>query len=297
VELKTIAAIVTNLVFVLLYAPLLNGVERKIRARIQNRLGPPITQTFYDLAKLFRRSTVASSSLSYVLASLSFAYIIAASLAIPTIFLATFPRHSDIIYILYLVIASTVLLCLASATSSSPFAALGVSREISTVMCIELALPFLLTTIAIHVGSLSMKQLVGAPFTSTSPCVALAVALMLPLIYVESTYLPFEIAEAEPELASGIEIEFGGRILALALYTKLIKRLLLVSLLLDLAIPRYVLGWLSIPLYLALLTAMSILFAVLDTIFARYRPEQVFRWIKRYSALCMGVAILGLFAP
>ncbi|HWI60585.1 MAG TPA: NADH-quinone oxidoreductase subunit H, partial [Symbiobacteriaceae bacterium] len=41
-----------NLLFLLLLAPLYAGLTRKLRARLQNRQGPPILQPYFDLFKL-----------------------------------------------------------------------------------------------------------------------------------------------------------------------------------------------------------------------------------------------------
>ena len=47
-------------------APLLKTVIKKMKARLQNRQGPPLLQGYYDLAKLLRKEPVRSEMASWI---------------------------------------------------------------------------------------------------------------------------------------------------------------------------------------------------------------------------------------
>jgi len=47
-----------NILLAILMAPIFDGLRRKITARLQNRIGPPITQTWYDILKLLRKEII-----------------------------------------------------------------------------------------------------------------------------------------------------------------------------------------------------------------------------------------------
>jgi len=51
---------------------LLDGVERKIKARIQSRIGPPVTQTLYDLLKLLEKEVKPIHTMPFVCLPCSF---------------------------------------------------------------------------------------------------------------------------------------------------------------------------------------------------------------------------------
>src|SRR5262249_28327208 len=47
-------------------APLVSGVISRVEARLQGRRGPRVLQPYYDLAKLFRKESLAPDGASWV---------------------------------------------------------------------------------------------------------------------------------------------------------------------------------------------------------------------------------------
>ncbi len=293
-----------NIVLAYLLAPLLNGLERKIRARIQNRLGPSILQTFYDLAKLWQKPSLYTGRAQLLLLSAALVQLSIALSMIPTVFGTSISFVGDLIVLLYLITSSTVFLALAAASAGSVYTQLGCSREISVVMANELALAFIVTIIAIDRGGFALsKVLPSIDISALRPSILIAIALLLLVVYMESSRLPFELAEAEPEIVSGIMAEFSGRELALACLCLYLKRLLLMTLLIDLIIPRP-LSLATIPsvasicidatVYLGLLTLLTILFVVIESIFGRFTLEKALRFSKRIALVAFVTAALSM---
>ena len=55
-----------SLIFALFLTPLLYGIVRNLRGKIQSRVGYPIFQTYYDLSKLSKRARTAPYTASWV---------------------------------------------------------------------------------------------------------------------------------------------------------------------------------------------------------------------------------------
>jgi len=300
-----------NIAIAMVLAPLLDGVERKIRARLQNRKGPPITQTIYDLSKLYKKKGSATSRLHALLPYIAFVHVAIALAFLPSILRTSISIYGDLVLFIYLVSASVVYIAIGSIASGNPFAGIGASREISMLMIIEFIFALIASTLAITHRTLVLSNILPMniymdkpPFLK--PSLIMLVVILAILIYIESLRFPFELAEAEPELASGILIEYGGPHLATVLYTLLLRRYLLLTFLIDLVLPRDTVASLlsiEIPLipigidaivFIVLLFILTILFSSIEAFFGRYRIDIALRFMKKILLISFVVIILAL---
>ena len=216
------------LVFILsLVPPLLDGIERKIRAKIQSRFGPPtLLQTWYDLLKLFVKElkiplggefAVFLVTLSLVIALISLYAVIYIALTLNT-------SINPMVLAVFLVLVATShsLSLVASTTTSNPFALIGSYRNILLTILNEMGL-IVGGFLSILLG-LRMITYYSIPALITY---LLSLAFLLVATYVSSGRLPFDIHEAEPELASGTLIEFSGKVLGFYIYSHLLMRYVL----------------------------------------------------------------------
>jgi len=296
--LAVAGAAAANAAFALTLAPLLDGVERKVRARVQRRVGPPVLQTWYDLIKLYRRGFFGlrgCGPFHRAAPALAMGAAVTASAILPTVtgFGAGFA--GDLIVLIYLMASVSTITALGAASSGSPYGVVGGWREASLSMASELALAAALAAIACGRGSLLLSSLfpavrLGAGFRPSSVVAVAAVALVA---YADGLRLPFEIPEAEEELAEGVAVEYGGAALALLKHATLVRRLLLTSLLLNLAFPW---GWASpvvrAAAFTASLTLESVLCSLTESVCGRGRPAYVMRLLKRVT-LASGVALIA----
>jgi formate hydrogenlyase subunit 4 len=77
----------TQMLLVLLLAPLLTGFVRKVKARLVRRLGPPVLQPYLDLLRLLRKEAVLAENASWlfrVIPYLIFATTWVAAALVPT---------------------------------------------------------------------------------------------------------------------------------------------------------------------------------------------------------------------
>ena len=152
-----------SLILYLLLAPFigafLDGIDRKITARMQGRKGPSIWQPFYDLYKLFSKQMIAVNSVQLLL---NCSYLIFLAIAGGMVFFGT-----DILMSLFILSTADMFLILAASSDSSPFSNIGASREMMQMMSYEpmtllIAVGFYLATGSFRVDEI-IAQNIGFP--------------------------------------------------------------------------------------------------------------------------------------
>ncbi len=149
--------------FCFLTGMLLCGIDRKLVAKMQKRVGPPILQPFYDFFKLCGKETIvpaAANKTVFLMAPLvGLAALVVIQLFIPVFNFSAFTGIADVIVILYLLLIPALSVIMGGAASGSPYAGVGLSREMVTVLSCELPLVLVLLAIARTVGSAMGKGL------------------------------------------------------------------------------------------------------------------------------------------
>ena len=134
--------------FCFLAGMLLCGIDRKLVAKMQKRVGPPILQPFYDFFKLCGKETIvpaAASKTAFLAAPLvGLAALVVIQLFIPIFSFSAFSGMADIIVILYLLLIPALATIYGGAASGSPYAGVGLSREMVTIISCELPLVLIL---------------------------------------------------------------------------------------------------------------------------------------------------------
>ena len=218
--------------------------DRKITARLQWRVGPPWYQNFMDIAKLFLKETLipngASRTIFFAMPLLAIAGSTLASTIIMVINQAPSATFiGDLIVVVYLLIVPALALMLGGFASGNPLASLGGSREMKLMLSYEL--PFLLALVvpitrsgySIQLGGIITYQASHGPvFFSISG--ALSFIVMLLCMQAKLGFVPFDMAEAETEIVSGMYIEYSGPALACFKITKAILTFVLPVLLITL---------------------------------------------------------------
>ena len=139
--------------FCFLTGLLLCGIDRKLVARMQKRVGPPILQPFYDFFKLCGKETIvpaAANRTVFLLAPLvGLAGLVVLQLFIPVFRFSAFSNVADIIVILYLLLIPALSIIIGGASTGSPYAGVGLSREMVTVLSCELPLVLVLLAVVV----------------------------------------------------------------------------------------------------------------------------------------------------
>ena len=188
---------------------LLAGIDRRISARMQARLGPPLLQPFYDVAKLWCKEplVVRRSQNFYIL----FFFVL-------TVFTgALFFCGSDLLLVFFALTLSGIFFVLGAFKASSPYSFVGASRELIQMMAYEPIV--LLTAVGLYMvtHSFSVDTIVGSAQTPIILLPGVFIALMYAM-EMKFRKSPFDLAashHAHQELVRGLTTEFAGPTLAL----------------------------------------------------------------------------------
>ncbi len=269
-------------------------IVRKVSALVQWRVGPPFFQPFYDVAKLMGKEVLIPEAAQRVVFQVAPVVGLSGALLLSTMLwrITIDPTKlfvGDLIVAIYLMVLPSLALILGSSASASPHASLGTSREMKLVMGYELSLVLALIVVLIKSGGqLSLAAIAEqTPVLSISGLLAFLVALLC--VQAKLGFVPFDIAEAETELGSGVLMEYSGALLAV---WKLVHAMLLVAL--PLFLVTVFLGgftgafWAGIVKYVIVL----VLLILIKNTNPRVRIDQAMKFFWSYCGVVMAVAII-----
>ncbi len=207
-------------------------IARKVSALVQWRVGPPILQPFYDIAKLMGKEILipqeANRAVFVAAPIVGMAGVLLLSAMLwHTAFVPETVFVGDVIVAIYLLILPSLALILGSSASASPHASLGTSREMKLVISYELPLVLALVVVLIKTGGQLELGAIAEQTTVLSISGMLAFLVSLLCIHAKLGFVPFDMAEAETELASGILMEYSGALLGV---WKIMQMMMLVAL-------------------------------------------------------------------
>ena len=200
--------VVLYLVLAPFVGALLDGVDRKLSARMQGRQGPPLLQPFYDLAKLFSKQMLAVNSVQMLL---NLSYLIFLAVAGSLLF-----AGEDLLMCLFMLSTADMFLVMGASSDSSPFSTLGAGREMIQIMAYEpmtllLAVGFYLAT-----GSFQVGDIVSQPGSAVFTMPGFLLGLMF-IMAIKLRKSPFDLStshHAHQELVKGLTTEMAGPTLA-----------------------------------------------------------------------------------
>jgi formate hydrogenlyase subunit 4 len=258
-------------------AVLLDGAYRVVVARMQNRQGPPLLQTFYDLEKLWRKKSLPLQADPFFRAAplLHFLATYALFLFVP---LAVVAFDYDFIFLIYLTILSMAFYVLAGVSSDSPYSILSSMREMSLMICYEVTLTLAIFTFMLASKSVSLAALTGTPLL-LAPLAAIALAAV---VLAETHTAPFDTATAPTEVLAAAETEYPAKGLFFVELARQMRRLFY-----ALFVPLLLFGN-NLVLTLGGAAAVYLLLAYARATNARYRVDQA--WWVLFAALLIAIA-------
>jgi ech hydrogenase subunit B len=204
--------IVWAIVFILVapvFGGLVAGIDRKITAHMQGRVGPSILQPFYDVGKLFEKeqTVVNETQIFYAICYIIFMIFTG----------ALFFAGGDLLLVIFALTLAQIFLVLGAFASNSPYSYVGAERELLQIMAYEPMV--ILTAVGMFVATKSFN--VSDIASSTTPVVLLIPGIFLGFLYVLTIKLrksPFDIStshHAHQEIVKGVTTEFSGPSLGL----------------------------------------------------------------------------------
>ena len=295
-----------GLLFVCVIGLLLAGIDRKVLARMQKRIGPPIVQPWYDFLKLMGKETIvpANANRAVFLGApvVGLASLVVMMLFIPIFGYSAFSGSADLIVILYLLTIPAVCLIVGGSSSGSPYAGIGISREMVTMMAYEFPLIIVLLGVAKVVGggtlvfsmrSIANWQLSNGCLIAHWALIPAAIAFLL-IIPAEVGTQPFDVAEAETEICEGPLVEYSGAPLGVFKLNTAVKMFIMTGLFTTLFLGGIDTGmvWLNAIIYVAITIGLTVLtMTIPHAICARLKIEKLFKF---YWTFVAGLALLSL---
>jgi formate hydrogenlyase subunit 4 len=287
-----------NVVLVLLFAPLCQGILRKVTARVQSRQGPPIWQPYFDLLKLLGKEDIESGEspgMQRFAACFSLAAVLSIPCLVPMGFAAPMNDVADVYLLIYLLALCGVCTLLAGLAAGSTYSLVGVSREMMSIIVLEPLFAIALVVGALHTRSFRLDTVLNGSVYATdgvpwSGLIMLGVILLSFQAFVQR--VPFDISEAETEIMEGPLMEYSGPKLALFKYAQMAKLIIYSALFVALFVP-----WgsgaafpLNCLIFGIKVLALVLLVTLVAATHARYRIDQAIR----YFAVLLAVAFVAL---
>ena len=281
-----------QMLLVLALAPALTGLTRKMKARLQRRIGPSIFQPYRDLRRLFAKEVVLAENSSWlfrVAPYLIFATTWVAAALVPTFQTGLlFSWTGDLITIVALLGAARFIQAIAALDTGTSFAGIGVSREMMIASLAEPAMIMVVFTVALVAGSTQLSTIAVFMADMGGLRVSLAMALVALIIVAlaENARIPVDNPETHLEVTMVHEamlLEYSGRHLALIELASSLKLLLYISVIACIFFPFGLVAdgagaaahAISLTAYVLKVSVASLLLATLETVIAKMRVFRV----------------------
>ena len=294
-----------QMMLVLLLAPALTGLVRKVKARLVRRQGPPIIQPYLDLARLMRKDVVLAENASWlfrVIPYVIFAATWVAAALVPTFKTGLmFSWSAYLIAIIALLGSARFFLALAGLDVGTSFGGIGSSREVMIASLAEPAMLMIVFTLALIAGSTqlsTMAEYMLSPEVGLRVSLGLALVALVMVAIAENARIPVDNPATHLELTmvhEAMVLEYSGRHLALIDLTASLKLTLYISLIACLFAP-----WgMAVPgapppalavgavTYLSKLAVGGCLLALFETAIAKMRVFRVPEFLG--AALMLGL--------
>ena len=301
--------------FALAVGLLFKGLDRRVEARLQRRVGPPLIQPLLDIAKLLTKETlipktaVRSVFLAAPVVGFAGMAVCVAFIPVPGVFSGLY-NMGDLLVLFYLLPIPAIAIMLGGSASSSPFGAMGFSREMLMMLAYETPLLMILLAVAMLVGKATGT---GAEFSllaivdwqqnagSLGLNPVMIPALLAYLIFLPGTMgvPPFDIPEAETEVLEGPLLEYGGPLLALFQIGSALKTFVVLGLGVALFFPGTISDFWIVNLIwfvFKCLVLMLLSLTLVKSATGRFRIDQAFRFYVKVPTVLALVSLVLVWA-
>jgi len=200
--------IMAYIVFAPILGAVLSGLDRRLTARMQGRVGPPILQPLYDALKLIQKENlvVRRSQNFYILFFLIFIIFTG----------ALFFAGKDLLLVIFALTLADIFFVLGGYKASSPYSIIGSQRALIQMMAYE---PIVILA-AVGMYMVTKSFYIADIISYSKPLCYYLPGLLFAFIYIltmKFSKSPFDLAyshHAHQELVKGMTTEFSGRTLA-----------------------------------------------------------------------------------
>ncbi len=197
----------------LLLAPLIGGflagLDRKLSARMQGRIGPHILQPFHDVGKLFQKEVLAVSRYQFMMVASFFVMVMGTGV----LFFGGF----DLLLVFFILTTACMFFVLAATVTNSPYAEMGAQRELIQMLSYEPMI--LLTAVGFYMANGSFRGMDA--FSADLPAIVKLPGIFIGLLFILTIKFrksPFDLStshHAHQELVKGVTTEFSGAVMGM----------------------------------------------------------------------------------
>ncbi len=290
--------------FVSLASLVWEGIDRKLVARMQRRIGPPILQPLYDFFKLASKETIIPSTANYMFKAapvLALATAIALLAYTPMGFAPILASKGDVIVFIYLLTLISFFKIVGAISSGNPYAKIGAAREATVMVSREPAMMLAIFAIMWRIGKLGVPKPfsmgvfyvhniweIGTPMSFVGAVILLYVFTVWLASEIEVGF--FNIPDAEEEIAEGLLVEYSGRYLALLKLTNAMKAFISASLVVAIFFPWGISGYFHLTGLSA--NVVDLLFHTLKVFALLFVVQSVFRAVTGRLKITQAVDFL-----
>jgi formate hydrogenlyase subunit 4 len=244
----SVVSAVVQLGVVVLGSPLLVGVMRQMRARMEGRVGPGALQPWRDLRKLLRKERIAPRGTSEVF-QFAPVLLMATTLVVAAVapFLTISPvlgPAGDLFAVVALLTLGAAALALAGIDTGTAFGGMGASREMTIIALVEPTLLVAIFALSVRVGSTNLGDIIRAtvddPALVISPVSLLAAVALALAIIAETGRIPVDNPSTHLELTmvhEAMVLEYAGPDLALVEWASAMRLTVFLGLFVNLFMP------------------------------------------------------------
>ena len=301
--------LIIQLLTVIIFAPLLNGIIKKIKALSQHRKGAPVLQLYFDIIKLFKKDVVIPENSSWIFRVTP--YIVLISLLIAAVFVPVIPQLfsfsfiGDAILLVYIFAAGRFFIVLSGLDTGSTFGGMGSSREMMISSLVEPSFIITVFTLGLTVNSTNLRDIYeGSVHTNVgviTPVFILLLSAMMIILLAETARIPVDDPATHLELTMVHEamiLEYSGRYLAFIELSSAIKQLVLITLIVNVFLPfgsSGGMGWsllITFVLYVIKVIIVTVVVAIIEINSLKLRLFSV----PNLAALSFILSLLGFMS-
>ena len=262
---------------------LLEGLDRKVAARMQGRKGPSLFQPLYDIHKLFCKQSVVVNSVQDFLVCGFLVFVVFTG--------ALFFWGGDILLVFFALTLAGIFFIMSACSANAPYSSMGAQRELMQMMAYEPMV--LLTAIGSYIatGSFSVRQIAQAPVSAICYLPGFFVGFLF-ILTIKFRKSPFDIStshHAHQEMVRGITTELSGNILALVTLSHWYENVFLLG-----VVGLFIINssWVSIPAAILVCLAAFLFETLVDNVFPRVKWQEMLKWTWIVTLAAGGINLM-----
>ena len=243
---------------------LLEGLDRKVAARMQGRKGPSLFQPLYDIHKLFCKQSVVVNSVQDFLVCGFLVFVVFTG--------ALFFWGGDILLVFFALTLAGIFFIMSACSANAPYSSMGAQRELMQMMAYEPMV--LLTAIGFYIatGSFSVRQIAQAPVSAICYLPGFFVGFLF-ILTIKFRKSPFDISTSHHahQLSHWYENVFLLGVVGLFIINS---------------------SWVSIPAAILVCLAAFLFETLVDNVFPRVKWQEMLKWTWIVTLAAGGINLM-----